>query len=115
MAYNLEFIVDQVKVHPEIHQFVNGIALIRARWKITNTDYPDGFAYHLLQKSFSHDSYTLETFVPAEDVTDAMMEEWLTGDMHANTKQNIKMASLQQIMFSHEEAQLTTYYENTGD
>jgi len=115
MAYNLEFIVDQVKVHPEIHKFVNGIALIRARWKITNTDYPDGFAYHLFQKSFSHDSYTLDTFVAAEDVTDAMMEEWVTGDMHADTKQRIKMASLQQIMFSHEEAQLTTYFENKGD
>jgi hypothetical protein len=114
MAFNTQFVVDQVKVYPEIHKFTNGISLIRAHWIITNTDHPDGAAHHVFEKSFSHDSFTLETFVPVEDVTDAMMEEWVTSSIAADTIQKIKMAALERIRFTHEEAQMTTYFENSG-
>jgi hypothetical protein len=43
-----------------------------------------------------------------------MMEEWVTAGMADETKQRIKMANLERIRLSHEEAQLTTYFENTG-
>lgn len=115
MAFNRQFIVDQVKVYPEIHKFVNGIGLIRARWRITHTDHPDGYADHLFEKAFHHDSFELDTFVAIDDVTDAMMEEWLTADMLEATKQRIMMANLERIRRSHEEAQLSTYFENSGD
>ena len=115
MAFNTQFIVDKVSVYPEIHGFTNGIGQIRARWRITNTDHPDGFSDHLFEKNFHHDTFELDTFVQIADVTDAMMEEWVTAGMADETKQRVKMANLERIRLSHEEAQLTTYFENTGD
>jgi len=112
MAFSTEFIVDQVKVHPDLHGFQNAIALIRARWKITNSDHPDGFAYHMFEKAFNEDVYTLETFVAVDDVTDAMMESWLTSALTADTVLRIKMNALPRIEFTHEEARLTVHYVN---
>jgi hypothetical protein len=69
----------------------------------------------LFEKNFHHDTFELDTFVQIEDVTDAMMEEWVTAGMAEETKQRIKMANLERIRLSHEEAQLSTYFENSGD
>lgn len=112
MAFNREFIVDQVKTHDSIHGFENAIALIKARWKITHSDYPNGFAYHVFQKYFHHDTYTLETFVPIEDVTDAMMEQWVSEGISPEAMNEIYNAAFPVIQATDAEVGLTTHFHN---
>jgi hypothetical protein len=112
MAYNTEFIVDQVKVMDEIHQFQNAVTLVKARWRITNTDYPNGEAFHVFHKYFYHDTLEAETFVPIEDVTDAMLEQWVTGGITVEAREAIYARAMVQIQVSHAEHGLTTYYQN---
>ena len=113
MAYNREFIKYEVLTHAEIHGFTNAIAYIRAALKITNTDFPNGVAYHAMEKLFPDSSYERETFIPIEDVTDAMMEEWLLADYPAEVLANIDLHALANIKKTHEKHGLTTYYRKT--
>jgi hypothetical protein len=112
MAFNKQFIVDQVKTHDNIYGFENAIALIKARWKITHSDYPNGFAYHAFHKYFHHDTYNLETFTPIQDVTDAMMEEWVSGAISPEAMNEIYNAAFPYIQATDAEHGLTTYYQN---
>lgn len=112
MAFSREFIVDQVKVHDSIHGFENAIALIKARWKITHSDYPNGYAYHAFHKYLHHDTYTLETFVPIDQVTNEMMEQWVSADITPEVLNSIYTAALPFIQMKDAEAGLTTYYES---
>ena len=110
MSFTKEFVVNEVRVHSEIHGFTNAIALIIAHWRITHSDYPNGVAYHFFRKYFHHDLYTLETFTPVEDVTDAMMEQWLTADMTPESIIEIENRAMDVIKQKDAEAGLQVYY-----
>jgi|TARA_B110000977_G_scaffold1268_1_gene1812 hypothetical protein len=112
MTFRTEFVVDQVLTHAEIHGFENAVALVRAHWKITHDSYPNGAAYHGFAKAFSSDVYELDTFTPVEDVTTAMFEQWVTSGLTPETRETIVDRSYTQIVASHEEFGLTTYYQN---
>jgi hypothetical protein len=111
MAFQREFIKYEVLTRDEIDGFSNAIVSISAAFKITNTEFPNGFAYHSMEKLFPDSSYELETFIPIEDVTDAMMEEWLVADYSADVLANINMHALATIKKTHEKHGLTTYYK----
>jgi hypothetical protein len=112
MPFNTEFIVDLVKTHDEIYGFENAIALIQARWKITHTEYPNGYVYHAFRKYFHHDTYTLETFTPVDQVTNEMMEQWLTADLSPDVKNDIFHRAFPIIQQVDAEHGLTTHYQN---
>lgn len=112
MAFNLEFIKDTVLTHDEIHGFENAIAYVAARWKITHSDWPNGFVYHGFSKRLPIEELTLETYIPIEDVTDAQLEAWVISDVDADTRLNIQMRALPFIQQKHELFGLTRYYQN---
>ena len=111
MARQLEFIKDEVLVQ-DIHGFTGAIAVVKGRWKVKCTDYPNGFSYHRFYKVFDDDTLTLETFVALDDVTDEMLETWVVGDVSEDTKQKIYQAALPVIRQTHFEAGLTRHYRN---
>ena len=112
MAFATEFIVDVVKTHDNIHGFENAIAVIKARWRITHTDYPNGEAFHGFHKYFHHDTYELETFTPIQDVTNEMMEQWVTSAITPETREAIFHRAFTQIQVTDAEHGLTTHYQN---
>ena len=113
MSYSREFIKDKVLKYDEYYGWENAIAFIYARWKITNSQYPDGFAYHYFQKELNVDAITKETFISIDDVTDEQLEAWCISGISNNTIEEIQMHNLPVIQQSHKLAQMTTHYENT--
>ena len=114
MSYTREFIKDKILTHDEYYGWQNAIAMVFARWKITNSQYPNGFAYHYFQKELDVNAITTDTFIPVDQVTDAQLEAWCLSGISNNTIAEIETHNLAEIQHRHKMAQLTTYYENTG-
>lgn len=112
MAFNREFIVDQILVHEQLDDMQNAIASIKARWKITHSDYPNGVAYHVFHKIYLEGEFDLDNFIPIEDVTNAVMEQWLTANISPEAINEIYNAAFPQIKTTDATFGLTTYYEN---
>ena len=113
MSYSKEFIKDKIFVHTEYYGWENAVAVVCARWKITNSQYPDGFAYHYFEKELDVNSITRETFVNIDDLTDADFEAFCAEGLTINSVCEIEMDALAEIRRSHWMATLNTYYENT--
>jgi hypothetical protein len=114
MAYAREFIKDTVFVHDEYYGYVNAIAVIRGRWKITNTQYPNGFAYYPVSVKLDLTVMTPDTYTEIADVTDAQLAAWCAAGTTANTMTELETSVLSIIKDKHELASLTTYYQNAG-
>jgi hypothetical protein len=112
MAYAREFIKDAVFTHDDYYGFPDAIAVIQGRWKITNTQYPDGFAYYPLRVKLDLTVMTPATYTAVTDVTDAQLEAWCTATMTGTQIAEIEMSVLHLIQDKHERAALTTYYQN---
>lgn len=112
MSYSREFIKDRVLTHDNYYGWENAIAVIFARWKITNSQYPDGFSYHNFVKELDVNAITRDTWVPINEVTDAQLETWCTQGLTANTIAEIETHHLTQIQQQHNMAQLTEHYVN---
>jgi len=112
MAFNREFIVDQVLTHDQIDDMQNVIAVIKARWKITHSDYPNGFAYHAFNKYYYEGDFDLDNFIPIEDVTDAILEQWVTSSMVPDTVNEIYVAAMPLIRAKDAEHGLTIHFQN---
>jgi|TARA_B110000908_G_C10115593_1_gene385111 hypothetical protein len=111
MAYAREFIKDTVLTHDEYYGFANAIAVIRGRWRITNTQYPNGFAYYPISAKLDLNSMAPDTYTAIADVTDAQLEAWCAAGMTANTITEIETSVLPIIKDKHELAALTTHYQ----
>jgi hypothetical protein len=112
MSFSREFIVDTIKTHDAYYGYVNAIAIVSARWKITNSQYPNGCAYHCFMKELDVDSLTPACFLPIEDVSNEQLEQWCIADMSPNTIAEIELMALIEIKRSHAMQSLTTYYQN---
>ena len=112
MSYTREFIKDKILTHDEYYGWQNTIAVIYARWKITNSQYPDGFAYHYFHKELDVDAITQDTFIAIDDVTDEQLEAWCVAGLSNNTIVEIETHNLAEIQARHKMAQLTEHYTN---
>ena len=110
MSYTRKFIKDRLLTHDEYYGWQNAIAVIYARWKITNSQYPDGFAYHYFQKELNVDAITQDTFIAIDDVTDEQLEAWCVAGLSDNTIVEIETHNLAESQARHKMAQLTEYY-----
>ena len=114
MAFTHEFVVDRVLVHDNYFGFQNAVKLIQAHWVIRHTEYPDGRAHHYFEIKFDLDDPGLdpETYVPISDVSDAVIEQWLTGDLTYTQINDINANAFPMIQRVHEIESLETWYEN---
>lgn len=112
MAFNKEFIIDSVKTIDNYFGWPNAVAFVQARWKITHTDYPEGAAYHVFVQELDVESITESTFVLIDDVTDQLIEQWVTSKLDPETVIRIEMNALEVIKASHYHSALTTHYQN---
>ena len=112
MSYTREFIKDKILTHDSYAIFSNVIAVIYARWKITNSEYPNGFAYHYFHKELNVSAVTGQTFILIENVTDEQLEAWCISGLSNNTIVEIETHNLAEIQARHKMAQLTEYYTN---
>ena len=113
MGYSTEFIKDKVLTHDDYFQFENAVAVVHARWRVTNSQYPNGFAYHYFHVTLNLDGLEPGTFIAVEDVTDTQLEAWCTAGITDNTVVEIHTGLLSQIQYTHGIAGLTTYYQNS--
>jgi hypothetical protein len=88
MSYTREFIKDRLLTHDSHAIWSDVIAIVYARWKITNSEYPDGFAYHYFQTELN------------------------VAGLSNNTIVEIETHNLAEIQHRHKLAQLTEYYTN---
>lgn len=112
MSYAREFIKDKVLTHDSYYGWDNAVAVVHARWKITNSQYPQGFAYHHFMQELDVDHIERDTFIAIADVTDAILETWCTRHLGNNNIVEIETNSLAEIQRCHRMAQLTTHYKN---
>ena len=112
MSYTREFIKDRLLTHDSHAIWSDVIAIVYARWKITNSEYPDGFAYHYFQTELNVSAATGQTFIPIENVTDEQLEAWCIFGLSNNTIVEIETHNLAEIQYRHKLAQLTEYYTN---
>lgn len=112
MGFSKEFIIDTLKTHDEKHGFPDVISIVMARWKITHSDYPNGYAYHGFAIELDLRGITEENFTMAEDVTNEMVEQWCAERLTPNQISEIEMNCLPGIERMHKLNSLTTYYQN---
>lgn len=112
MGFSKEFIVDTLKSHDEKHGYSDVIAIVMARWKISHSDYPNGYAYHGFVIDLDLRGITEENFIAADEVTDAMIEQWCVERLTPNKIQEIEVNALPAIERMHKMNSLTTYYQN---
>jgi hypothetical protein len=114
MSYSTEFIKDKIYTHANWQDFApNAIAVICGRWKITNDEYPNGFAYHYFEKEVDCSLITPSNFVAIADFTNDMLEACCTAGDTPNTLLEIQVDGLNEIRRSHWMATLDLHYENT--
>ena len=112
MSYTREFIKDRLLTHDSHAIWSDVIAVVYARWKITNSQYPDGFAYHYFQKELDVNAITQDTFIAIDDVTNEQLETWCVAGLSNNTIVEIETHNLAEIQHRHKMAQLTEHYTN---
>jgi hypothetical protein len=112
MAYTKEFIVDRVYTQPEYYGWVDTVLLVEARWKITHNDYPNASSYHLFRTELDTTDLSHDTYVPLADVTDAMLEQWVTSQLTPDQVRAIEGAALPALRYMHYKSTLNEHYSN---
>jgi len=107
-----EFIVDLIKKYDNYAGFENVIAYIEARWKITDSMYPNGAAYHVFRCKLDLTNLQPDTYKPISEITNEEMEAWCTKTISQNEKINILNNAIGTIIESHEINSMTVYYVN---
>jgi hypothetical protein len=107
-----EFIVDLIKKYDNYAGFENVIAYIEARWKITDSAYPNGAAYHVFRCKLDLTNLNSDTYKPIGEITNEEMEAWCTKTIPQNEKINILNNAIGTIIESHEINSMTVYYVN---
>jgi hypothetical protein len=112
MAVKTEFIVDLIKKYDNYAGFENVISYIEARWKLTDSLYPNGAAYHVFRFKVNLDNLSPSTFKPIAEITNEEMEAWCSTTMTTDQKAQILSRAIDPIMYSHEINSMTVYYTN---
>lgn len=112
MAFAKQFVVDLVKTHDNYYGWPNAVGFVRAHWNITHSDYPSGEAKHYFVAELDVDAITADSFVAIDDVTDAILEQWVTGGMTSEDVLGIENNAISLIRSSHFIESLTTHYTN---
>jgi hypothetical protein len=112
VGFSKEFIVDTIKSHDEKHGYSDVIAIVAARWKITHSDFPNGFVYHGFVIDLDLRSITEDNFTPADQVTNEQLEQWCVANMTPDRILQIENNAIIGIERSHKMNSLTTYYQN---
>ena len=112
MTINKEFIVDVVKKYDNYFGFENVISYIRARWKLTDPEYPNGSTYHVFNCKLDLGNLTPETFKPIDQVTNTEMEQWCEQTLSTAQKLDILNRAGEPIKYSHEINSMSVYYIN---
>lgn len=112
MAFTKEFVVDLVKTHDNYYGWPNLVQFVQAHWKITHSSYPDGEAVHYFVKELNVDEVTEETYLAIDEVTDSVLEQWVTADLTADEVTAVENHSISIIRSSHFRSSLTTHYQN---
>ena len=112
MSVNAKFIVDKVDVYEEYYGWSNVVSRVNARWELTHPDYPDAKVYHIFFFTLDPTAIQQESFVPIEQATDEVLEQWCLATVSAETMQEIKVAAIPALRYQQQGKGLTTYYSN---
>lgn len=112
MSINKEFIPDILKKYDNYFGFENVISYIQARWKLTDSEYPNGVTYHSFNIKLDLTNLSNETFTPIDQITNETLELWCTQSISTTQRLEILNRALMPIISSHEINSMTTYYVN---
>ena len=91
--------------------YKNVIVFVSGHWYIRHPEYPLGAATHYIEQELDLSGLSPETFIPAEDVTDKQLEEWLSSRLSEETIERSYAAALPVIRKSHKMNSLTVFYD----
>jgi hypothetical protein len=112
MAFSREFIVDAVYKQEEYFGWENTVLMVEARWKITHSDFPGAAVFHRFVVDLDTTFLSHDTYVPIDQVTDAILEEWVTAPLTQDQISAIEGNALPALRRIHYKNSLTVHYQN---